>query len=69
MLDPIQANIHILYALQTSRNPMVGEGEKEHWLKWVIRHYVLIESDSDELLSLLDISCTTLLIDGPNKDS
>ena len=33
MLDPIQANIHILYALQTSGNPMVGEGEREHWLK------------------------------------
>ena len=33
MLDPIQANIHIIYALRTSGNSMIGEGEREHWLK------------------------------------
>ena len=33
MLDPIRANIHILYAPQTSGDPTVGEGEREHWLK------------------------------------
>ena len=33
MLDPIRANIHILYTLQASGNTTVGEGEREHWLK------------------------------------
>ena len=33
MVDPIGASIHIFYALQTSENPTVGEGEREHWLK------------------------------------
>ena len=55
MLDPIEANIHILYTLRTSGNPMVGDGEREHWLR--TSNEALYFYRSQAQMSLIQMNC------------